>query len=200
MILKHTFPRSSRYGKLAWFCFLGLAILTLLAACGGSNTSTSSSPTPTSTSALISGAPTDTPTSAGSTPTSTPTASPQSTPTPTPTPPPRPTPTPTPKPRPTPTPTPRPTPTPTPHPKVTITIITKKNGTFAFSPATISVAPDTLVIWVNATQAPHTVTGSSFGSGTINPGGSYSFTFTSAGTYAYHCSFHPYMTGKVNVT
>jgi len=81
-----------------------------------------------------------------------------------------------------------------------VTIITLKNGKFAFSPASISVAPGTIVTWVNNTQAPHTVTGSSFGSGTINPGGSYSFKFTSGGSFAYHCSFHPYMTARVIVT
>jgi plastocyanin len=68
------------------------------------------------------------------------------------------------------------------------------NGTFTFSPQALNITAGTTVIWKNNTSAPHTVTGSSFGSGTINPGGSFSFKFTQAGTFAYPCKFHPYMT------
>src|SRR6185437_15940070 len=83
MIPKHVFPYSSRWGKMAWFCLLGLVILALFAACGGSTSTTNTSPTPTPTTALVSSAPTDTPTSAGSTPTTVPTTPSKSTPTPT---------------------------------------------------------------------------------------------------------------------
>ncbi len=80
-----------------------------------------------------------------------------------------------------------------------VTIITQSNGAFAFSPQTVNIASGTTVTWTNNTSAPHTVTGSSFGSAAISPGGSYSFKFTQAGTFAYHCMFHPYMTASVNV-
>jgi plastocyanin len=33
-------------------------------------------------------------------------------------------------------------------------------------------------------------------SGTINPGADYSHTFTTAGTFPYHCTIHPSMTGN----
>jgi plastocyanin len=79
-------------------------------------------------------------------------------------------------------------------------IITNKDGTFAFSPAIIRITRGTLVVWVNSTKAPHTATGSSFNSGTIKSGGSYSFKFTSAGTFPYHCNFHLYMTATVIVS
>jgi len=38
------------------------------------------------------------------------------------------------------------------------------------------------------------------GSGTMGPAGTFSYTFTAAGSYAYHCSIHPGMTGTITVT
>ncbi|MGH2478580.1 MAG: cupredoxin domain-containing protein [Ktedonobacteraceae bacterium] len=77
---------------------------------------------------------------------------------------------------------------------------------FAFSPATITVKVGTTITWTNNTGAPHTVTsddGTSFDSGINNPiaasGGTYSFTFTKAGTYTYHCQIHPFMKATVVV-
>jgi plastocyanin len=48
----------------------------------------------------------------------------------------------------------------------------------------------------------HTVTGDNGGpsSQPLATGQSYSFTFNTAGTFAYHCSIHPSMTGMVIVT
>src|SRR6266571_3841538 len=89
---------------------------------------------------------------------------------------------------------------PSPAPTMVVTITTQSNGTFAFSPQALNITAGTTVIWNNATSAPHTVTGSSFGSATISPGGSFSFKFTQAGTFAYHCMFHPYMTASVKVS
>jgi plastocyanin len=84
-------------------------------------------------------------------------------------------------------------------PTMTVTIITDSSGNFAFSPAKLTIPVGTTVIWKNTTAAPHTVTGGSFGSAMINPGGTYTFTFNSSGRFAYHCSIHPYMTGMVIV-
>jgi plastocyanin len=72
---------------------------------------------------------------------------------------------------------------------------------FYFSPASITVEPGTTVTWVNQGNAPHTAThtGGAFDSGTLQPGQSYSYTFNRAGTYAYYCQIHPYMTGTVVV-
>lgn len=60
----------------------------------------------------------------------------------------------------------------------------------------------TKVTWTNNDGAPHTVTSDSgaFGSQTLNQGNTFSFTFTSAGTFPYHCAFHPGMKGTVIVT
>jgi plastocyanin len=39
-----------------------------------------------------------------------------------------------------------------------------------------------------------------FKSPVLQPGASFSFTFTKPGSYSYHCSIHPFMTGKVVVS
>jgi plastocyanin len=105
------------------------------------------------------------------------------------------------------TPTPTPTPgggTPAPTPKPTPPPATGDVGMAGrvFRPATITIAPGGSVTWTNDDGRDHTVTAndSSFDSGTLAPGRTYKRTFPTAGTYAYLCSFHPDMTGKVVVT
>jgi plastocyanin len=77
---------------------------------------------------------------------------------------------------------------------------TTSNG---YSPGTITVtvSGNNTVTWLNNDNAPHTVTANdgSFASGNIAPGDSFSFTFTRPGTYAYHCIYHPWMTGIIVV-
>jgi len=72
-----------------------------------------------------------------------------------------------------------------------------------FSPSAIKVVIgiNSTVVWINDDSVPHTVTADdgSFSSGNLNPGDSYSFTFTSPGTYTYHCSYHSWMKGTVIV-
>src|SRR5215467_3322841 len=71
----------------------------------------------------------------------------------------------------------------------------------AFSPAIITVAVGTTVTWKNNDNMTHTVTADdkSYDSGNIGSGGSFTKTFSLAGTYSYHCTIHPTMTGKVVV-
>ena len=72
----------------------------------------------------------------------------------------------------------------------------------AFSPATLTVAAGTTVKWTNKDGYAHTVTSDTaglFNSGNISSGGTYSFTFLTAGTYSYHCSIHLSMTAKIIV-
>jgi plastocyanin len=73
---------------------------------------------------------------------------------------------------------------------------------FAFNPPNTPVAPGTTVTWVNNDQTTHTVTANNgaFNSGNLPPGQTFSQTFTTAGTYAYHCNIHPFMTGTVTVS
>ena len=80
--------------------------------------------------------------------------------------------------------------------------------TYGYTPdvITVVIGKNNTVFWTNNDPAPHTVTSDTagaFDSGTTGPltnqGGTFQFTFTSPGTYAYHCSFHPWMQGTVIV-
>ena len=73
---------------------------------------------------------------------------------------------------------------------------------FAFGPQAVTVKAGTTVHWTNHDTEAHTVTSntSAFGSPVLQPGTSYSFTFTKPGTYRYHCTIHPFMTGTVTVS
>ena len=70
---------------------------------------------------------------------------------------------------------------------------------FAYAPTPAHVKPGTTVKWRNADAAPHTITGTGFGSNVLNRNGVYSRTFTRRGTHAYICALHPAMKGKVVV-
>lgn len=134
------------------FAIFALALLLLLAACGGSSSPTAGS---------------------GSTPTVAPTA--------------------------TPTPAPTPTPIPTPTSSVGGNSITISG--FAFDPQSLTVKVGTKVTWTNHDGVTHTVTADdkTFSSGPLSSGKSFSFTFTKAGTYTYHCSMHPGMKATIVV-
>lgn len=72
---------------------------------------------------------------------------------------------------------------------------------FAFSPQSVTVAVGDTVTWSNADAQNHTATanGGSFDTGTIGGSTSKSVTFSTAGTFAYHCKIHPSMTGTIVV-
>jgi len=78
----------------------------------------------------------------------------------------------------------------------------------AFNPSMLTINVGDTVVWTNEDGATHTVTsdsGSELDSGTLagkssggyytppSAGGTYSHTFTTAGTFAYHCNIHPSM-------
>jgi plastocyanin len=56
----------------------------------------------------------------------------------------------------------------------------------------VTVPVGTTVTWMYNANLPHTVTSDDglFDSGTLGSGGSFSYTFDEAGTFAYHCRFH----------
>ena len=72
---------------------------------------------------------------------------------------------------------------------------------FSFQPATMTVAAGTTVTWTNTDSAGHTVTADdgSFKSGTLASGATFSQTFATVGTFAYHCSIHSSMKATVIV-
>ncbi len=63
----------------------------------------------------------------------------------------------------------------------------------SFYPATKTVAKGTVVKWVNNDGSAHTATsndGTTFNSGNLGNGASYSYTANTPGTFAYHCNIH----------
>ncbi|HEY8672025.1 MAG TPA: cupredoxin family copper-binding protein [Terriglobales bacterium] len=72
---------------------------------------------------------------------------------------------------------------------------------FTFTPPELTVAVGTTVKWVNHDDIPHLVVNKDkvFRSKALDTDDSYSFTFTSAGTFNYFCGLHPQMVGKVIV-
>ncbi len=71
-----------------------------------------------------------------------------------------------------------------------------------FQPNPLQVKVGTTVTWTNTDSAAHTVTSDSgaFDSGPINAGGTFSFTFSQAGTFPYHSTGDASLTGSVTVT
>ena len=72
---------------------------------------------------------------------------------------------------------------------------------FTFSPKELTVAVGTTVKWVNHDDIPHLVVEkkTTFRSKALDTDDSYSYTFTSAGTFDYFCGLHPHMVGQVIV-
>ena len=72
---------------------------------------------------------------------------------------------------------------------------------FEFTPGEIRIAPGETVTWTNVDGAPHGLEYHDNVRGTdlLLPGASFSRRFDRPGTYEYHCSVHPYMTGRVVV-
>ena len=103
------------------------------------------------------------------------------------------------------TPTPTPTiaqPTPAPGDTQVVLITNNSDGSFGFTPAKLAIRAGTTVIWKNMSSVPHTVTsddGTTFDSGTVAVGGTFHFTFKTAGTFSYHCNIHPYMRAVIIV-
>jgi plastocyanin len=60
----------------------------------------------------------------------------------------------------------------------------------AFRPASATVSVGDTVTWHNGGSSAHEVTASAFRSGNLDPGKSYSWTATKAGTYSYVCRYH----------
>jgi plastocyanin len=73
---------------------------------------------------------------------------------------------------------------------------------FTFSPQKLTVKAGTTVTWTNQDDIPHGIaaTNNTFAkSNALDTDNSYSFTFTTPGTYQYFCYIHPHMTGTIVV-
>ena len=88
---------------------------------------------------------------------------------------------------------------------VIITLGAADEGNFEpFTPRALNVMPGSMVLWINEDATPHTVTAEGtgaplFDSGPISPGDTFDNIFDMAGEFGYHCSIHPWMTGRVMV-
>ena len=91
------------------------------------------------------------------------------------------------------------TPPPSPSPRPTANTVSIAN--MAFGPSSLTVLKSTTVTWKNNDGVAHTATGDNgmWNAGTIQSGSSASVTFNTSGTFTYHCSIHPSMTGTIIV-
>ncbi|MGZ4883524.1 MAG: cupredoxin domain-containing protein [Halobacteriota archaeon] len=71
----------------------------------------------------------------------------------------------------------------------------------AIQPSALTIQRGTSVTWRNNDSVAHHIVSDTgaFSSSVLNPGDSYTHQFTQAGTYPYHCSIHPFMTGTITV-
>lgn len=73
--------------------------------------------------------------------------------------------------------------------------------TTAYAPNPLSVSVGSSVTWTNNDSTSHTSSSDNgaWNSGSIPPGGTFTTTFSSPGTFKYHCAIHPNMVGTVTV-
>jgi len=74
---------------------------------------------------------------------------------------------------------------------------------WAYAPAELGVTVGIAVTWTNTGAVAHAVTaddGQNFDSGSVDPKATFTLTPTAPGTFAYHCSFHPWMKATLVVT
>ena len=73
---------------------------------------------------------------------------------------------------------------------------------FTFTPQTLTVKAGTTVTWTNKDYIPHGIASDNNAfkrSPALDTDDSYSFTFTTPGTYQYFCYVHPFMKGTIVV-
>ena len=70
-----------------------------------------------------------------------------------------------------------------------------------YRPSQLDVLPGETVLWTNGSVRTHTVTSDTglFDSGQVVSNDRFSFQFNEVGTYRYHCTIHPSITGEVDV-
>jgi plastocyanin len=78
-------------------------------------------------------------------------------------------------------------------------VVTLEN--LGFNPPELTAHVGDRIVWTNKDLVPHTATADAkaFDSGTIAPNASWTYVARKAGVYAYGCTFHPNMKGKLTV-
>lgn len=71
-----------------------------------------------------------------------------------------------------------------------------------FDPNATTAKVGDVIQWTNTGSVPHNVTFAdpTLTSGTLSQGDTWQVKFSAAGTYTYHCTFHPGMDGTITVT
>jgi plastocyanin len=70
-----------------------------------------------------------------------------------------------------------------------------------YRPSQLDILPGETVSWTNVSQRTHTVTSDTglFDSDSVGQNGHFAYRFDEIGTYRYHCTIHPSITGAVDV-
>lgn len=89
---------------------------------------------------------------------------------------------------------------------VTVSIVQRAKfepPTWGFEPKAVTIPRGTTVTWksVSGNSDSHTSASSDdvWNSPLLNPGDAWSFTFSKAGRYRYHCALHAWMVGEITV-
>lgn len=84
---------------------------------------------------------------------------------------------------------------------VTIQPSARTLSTAAFVPNPVTLSVGGVVTWSNTDSSTHDMVSDTglWDSGRMAPSGRYDFTFSSKGSFPYHCSIHPGMVGTVVV-
>lgn len=103
-------------------------------------------------------------------------------------------------------------PTPTPPPAtqaaavVVVQMLESPPGHYFFKPDTLTITAGTIVLWLDSSDAPHTVTSDPSApnafdtTSNVTEGKTFALTFNTPGTYHYHCNIHPNMKAVITVT
>jgi amicyanin len=84
----------------------------------------------------------------------------------------------------------------------TATVKVDATADLKFNPNASKLKAGDVIQWTNSGSVPHNVTfdsDQSLTSQTLQQGDTWQVKFTTAGTYAYHCTFHPGMDGQITV-
>lgn len=88
---------------------------------------------------------------------------------------------------------------------VVVQMLESPPGHYFFKPDTLTIKANTVVVWLDSSDAPHTVMSNSdatsaFGTtSNITEGKTFALTFNTPGTYHYHCDIHPNMKAVITV-
>ncbi len=92
-------------------------------------------------------------------------------------------------------------------PVTVVQMVENPPGHYIFQPSSITITAGSVVVWIDNSDAPHTVTSdpgapSAFNTTqNVTQGKTFALQFNQAGTYHYHCNIHPTtMKAVVDVT